>query len=124
MQSDENVLQEIMKIIDQADTYLAAGEEIAKIAKPVIIKALKVLVNMGIDICKEMKEEMAELSKIKAQVLYRDYNNYVDAGFGKTEAFKLVLVSIKPIDFSEVLSKVSSQNQSCGKKNCRKDLSI
>ncbi len=112
MKLDKKDLQEIMEtvgdVIGQADTYLTAGEGIVEAAKPAITKALKLLARTGIDVRKEMEKELAELSKIKAQALYRDYKNYANAGFGKTEAFKLVLASIKPINFSEMLSKASS----------------
>ncbi len=112
MKLDKEELKEIMEtvstVLGQADAFLAAGEGIVKTAKPTIAKALKLLLKAGIDIRKEMEEELAELSKIKAQTLYRDYKNYTKVGFGKTEAFKLILASIKPINFSEMLSKASS----------------
>lgn len=112
MKLDQEDLQEIVEtvgdVIDQADAYLAAGEGIAKTIKPAVAKALKLLMKTGIDIRKEMEKELAELSKIKAQALYRDYRNYTKAGFRKTEAFKLILASIKPINFSEILSKAPS----------------
>lgn len=112
MKLDKEELQKIMEtvgtVLGQADVFLAAGEEIVETAKPAIAKALKLLLKAGIDIRKEMEKELAELSKIKTQALYRDYKNYAQAGFGKTESFKLVLASIKPINFSEMLSKASS----------------
>lgn len=112
MKLNKEELQEIMEtvgtVLGQADAFLTAGEEIVKTAKPTLTKALKLLLKTGIDVRKEMEKELAELSKIKAQALYRDYKNYTEAGFGKTEAFKLILASIKPVNFSETLNKASS----------------
>ncbi len=93
-------LDEILMMVDMG---LAIGGEVAEKVKPRIVKAIKILLESGLDIRKDLGPELEQLSIIKAKRHFSYYKNLIKAGFKKGEAFKLLLAEIRPISFNEQL---------------------
>ncbi len=98
-------LAQLMAFLGQADQYLDAGEEIVKGAKPTVVRALKLLLNTGLDVADDLDKELNRLSAWLAKDKRRIYQNYVEVGFTPEQAFSLVLASVKSENFTEVLKK-------------------
>lgn len=111
----EEILTEVMKALENADQYIAAGEMVIGAAKPPLIKALGILLDTLADIRVELESKLERNSFLSAAALHRDYKNYLDVGFTKDQAFKLVLAAIKPINFGELLGQAA--NRKASKKN-------
>lgn len=102
-------MEELSEALERSDEYLAAGEIIVGTVKPVLVKAIKILCNAGIDIREEMEPEIARMSIITAKAMHRDYKNYIKAGFTKVQAFNLTLTglaSTKQFDFGQLMKSV------------------
>lgn len=118
MQLDKEDLKELAESLGEAieniDIYVAAGQllldngkEIVQKCRPLLAGVVKELIKLGIDLEGDIKPQLMALSLLKAKSRFRDYQNYKKAGFSATQAFVLVLASIKPINFSEILSSAS-----------------
>lgn len=106
---------ELVKILKDGDSYLEVGDELARVVKPLFGKALKILLTTGLDIYDDLNPEFVRISALKAKGLRNDYDNYRKAGFTKEEAFKLVIASIKPINFTEIIKNTTQSIKSRSK---------
>lgn len=96
-------LAELMTLLGQADEYLDIGESIVKGAKPTVVRALKLALNTILDVGDDLEPEMTRLSTVTSKSKWRNYQNYTNAGFTAEQAFSLVLASVKPVNFTEML---------------------
>ena len=101
----EEVVEEISEAFQDADQYLAIAKGIIEIGKPVAVDVLKVVVKTLTDIRCGLEPELAAQSLASAKATHRDFMNYKEAGFTEEQAFTLVLAAIKPVNFSEMLTK-------------------
>jgi hypothetical protein len=92
-----------------AKVFLAMGEGVADQVRPVAVDAVKLLCKVGIDVYKDLENERKEMVAMGAKAKYAKYSAYVDAGFSRGDAFKLVLAEIKPVNFTEALNKVTKE---------------
>ena len=120
MKIKEGELSEIVGAVTgflaNADEYLAAGEQIVSAVEPSVIKALKLLIKTLNEVRSNLEPELALNSLLGAKAMHRDYKNYEKAGFNKNQAFALVLASVKPFNFTELVNSASSSVQKVQKK--------
>ncbi|MDP3999103.1 MAG: hypothetical protein Q8P76_00725 [bacterium] len=110
-------LAELIALLAQADEYLDLGEGMVKGAKPTVVRALKLVLNTALDVGDDLGPELARLSAMTAKNKRRAYTDYAAAGFTAEQAFSLVLASVKPVNFTEMLNKsnVLSREKSVSK---------
>jgi hypothetical protein len=113
----EEIVGEVLAALQNADKYVALGEAVVNAAKPALTKALAILVGTISDIRHDLEPQLDKMSALGASALYRDYQHYVEAGFTKDQAFRLVLAALKPFSFSEMLSAAASNAAKPSKKN-------
>jgi len=104
-------LTKLMALLGQADEFLDLGEDALKSAKPTVVRALKLLLNTALDIGDDLEKELNRLSAMTAKNKWRAYQNYVKFGFTAEQAFSLVLASVKPVNFTEMLNKSNVLNR-------------
>ncbi len=100
------LIEELSEILESADVYLGAVERVVESLGPAISRALKILLEALNKTHIDLEPELNMCATLKAQAMRRDFTSYVKAGFTKDQAFKLVLASIKPFSFAEVLKGV------------------
>ena len=108
----EEIATQVLAMLKNADLYLALGEKVISEAKPKLVKALGVLIAAAAHVRSELEPQLGDLSVVSALALRRDYENYVKAGFTRDQAFKLIMATIKPINFGEALSTAGRIAQS------------
>lgn len=96
----------LSEILESSEDCLKAGEKAVESLRPVVSKALRILLEALSGVYKDLEPELATLSSQRAKALRRVFADYVRAGFTKDQAFTLVLASIKPFSFTEVLKNV------------------
>ena len=94
--------------METAQNYLPFAKKIVNITKDELGDTVAILLDLVIGITEKMEPELAKLSKIKAKALFRDYSNLNDAGFSKSQAFKIILAQIKPIIFTDIISTMAN----------------
>jgi hypothetical protein len=105
----EELLENLDDVLESADACLEAGDKTVESLRPVLSKALKILLKALNDTNMDLEPELEVFSSLKAKGMRRDYSNYVKAGFSKDQAFTLVLASVKPANFTvtEILKSAS-----------------
>lgn len=111
------LMEELSETLKSADVYLEVGDKAIESLRPVVSRALRILLKALIETHKDLEPELAVSSFLGAKAKRRDFTNYVKAGFTKEQAFSLVLASIKPINFTEVLKGVNSSRSSSKSKS-------
>ncbi len=102
------LMGELSEILESADAYLKAGEKVVESLRPTVGKALKILLKALNETHKDLMPELEVNSLLGAKAKRRDFTNYVEVGLSKDQAFKLVLASIKPLNFTEALTVINS----------------
>ena len=99
------VLAAIEATVNQFKSFLPVAKYAIDSFKGEVAEILTNLVSALIDVREGLDEPLARLSKLNAHDLYRKFTDHQEAGFSKEQAFTLVLAGIKPVNFSEVVSK-------------------
>ena len=113
------LMEELSEMLKSADVYLEVGDKAVESLRPVISKALRILLGALIETYNDLEPELEASSSLGAKAKRRDFTNYVKAGFTKEQAFTLVLASIKPVNFAEVLKSVNSSRNSSKSKSVK-----
>ncbi len=100
------LMGKLSEVLESADAYLKAGEKVVESLRPMASRALIILLKTLNEVRKNLESQLEVSSFLSAKAQRRDFTNYMKVGFTKDQAFKLVLASIKPFDFAEVLKGV------------------
>ena len=111
------VMEELGEVLESAGDYLDMGDKAVESLRPILSKALRILLEAWNDTYSELEPELEVSALLKAKALRRDYTSYVRAGFSKNQAFTLVLASVKPVNFTEIMRGVASATKSTPDKN-------
>lgn len=95
------------RILDEVHQYIPLVKDIFGKAKGDLSVIIKLLVNAGIDIAKDLDGEISTISNMSAKMMFRGYKDLCEAGFKRHEAFRIILAKIKPINFSEAIQQAS-----------------
>jgi len=102
-----SAVENVEKVLNETHQYIPLVKDILGKFKGDLSIVIKLLVNAGIDIAKDLDGEISTISKMSAKRLFQGYKDLRSAGFTKDEAFRIILAKIKPINFSEILNQTS-----------------
>ena len=112
------IQEEIEKItcLVQADAvakeikkYIAMFRDYAKANQEEVADVIRLLLNLVIFMRKNLEPELAEISKLGAQALFRDCKNLKDSGFKHGDAMSVVLARIaKSAGFTKFITDAAS----------------
>ena len=104
----KDLLEELGEGLKVFDACMMLAEQAVGDLKPRATKTLVLLLTTLADIRDDLEPQLARSSNTHAKALYRDYANYTKAGFSKQQAFQLVIASIKPLNFMELLKSAAN----------------
>lgn len=110
-QEKMEVLLKVEESVELARAYIPLGKAIIDGSKGEVIDIIKLLMSIGIEVRKGLKDELEDISKLNAEAKMRDFKNLTTAGFDEEQAFKIVLATIKPVNFAEILQNINKKLQ-------------